>query len=80
MCTIEAGHRVDSHKCVPGKGAATPAHYDLYHNMYLQLEGRKRFLLFPPAQWQQLYPYPLLHPGGRASQVRVLSQLSVVRS
>jgi hypoxia-inducible factor 1-alpha inhibitor (HIF hydroxylase) len=50
-------------------GAITPLHYDLYHNFYQQLDGWKYFLLFPPTEWEKIYLYPILHPGGRSSQV-----------
>ena len=46
------------------------AHFDLFHNFYVQIQGRKKFVLFPPAQWEQLYLYPILHPGGRSAQVQ----------
>ena len=35
----------------------------------MQVHGRKRVLLFPPSQWQQLYLFPLLHPAGRSAQI-----------
>jgi len=47
----------------------TPVHYDLPHNFYVQLYGRKRFLLFPPDQWKYLYLFPRIHPSTRMSQV-----------
>jgi hypothetical protein len=37
----------------------TPLHYDDMHNAFAQVEGRKRFLLFNPAQFDALYPGPL---------------------
>eukprot|EP00053_Salpingoeca_punica_P009790 m.88140 g.88140 ORF g.88140 m.88140 type:complete len:406 (-) comp15167_c0_seq1:63-1280(-) len=58
-----------THVWVSPPNTTTPCHFDLFHNFYVQLAGRKRFLLFPPAQWQQLYLYPLLHPAGRSTQV-----------
>ena len=33
-------------------------------------------IIFPPGQWPQLYPYPLLHPAGRSSQVTVIMDLN----
>ena len=32
-----------------GNGATSQAHYDQQHNIYIQLYGRKRFLLSPPS-------------------------------
>lgn len=54
------------------KGSVTPTHYDISHNFFVQLQGRKRVLLFPPQSWQQLYLYPALHPGALSAQVLVL--------
>ena len=46
-------------------------HYDGYHNMYVQLYGKKKFTLFRPSQWTNLYPYPFLHPSHAQSQVNL---------
>lgn len=46
-------------------------HYDGYHNMYVQLYGKKKFTLFQPSQWSNLYPYPFLHPSHAQSQVNL---------
>lgn len=37
----------------------TPLHYDDMHNLFAQIEGRKRFVLFNPDQFEDLYPGPL---------------------
>lgn len=52
--------------------AHTPGHFDLFHNFYVQLHGRKRFLLWPPETAGYIYLHPVLHPCGRASQVDLL--------
>ena len=36
-------------------GTVTPLHYDQPHNLYVQLTGRKKFVLFPRSQRQRLY-------------------------
>lgn len=43
-------------------GAQTHTHFDSDHNLFVQLWGRKRWYLVPPAGGQQLCPYPRLHP------------------
>jgi len=50
-------------------GATTHNHYDISHNFYAQLYGKKRFILFPPEEYKNLYLYPFLHPGAQQSQV-----------
>lgn len=46
---------------IGSKGVITPFHYDELHNVFLQVEGSKKFLLFPPTAWRQLYLYPKFH-------------------
>lgn len=43
-------------------GAIAHGHYDGYHNAFVQLKGRKRFILLPPTAWSVLGVYPFLHP------------------
>ena len=52
------------------RGNATPAHYDEQQNLFAQLSGRKRCVLFSPADYRCLYPYPLNHPMDRQTQAR----------
>lgn len=47
----------------------TPAHYDEQQNFFAQIKGYKRCILFPPDQFECLYPYPVHHPCDRQSQV-----------
>ncbi|XP_028404234.1 hypoxia-inducible factor 1-alpha inhibitor-like [Dendronephthya gigantea] len=47
----------------------TPLHYDIMENVFIQLQGRKRFILFSPDQYTNLYPHPIGHPHDRQSQV-----------
>jgi len=51
------------------KGVFTPAHFDEAHNFFAQICGRKRFVLFSPAQFPNLYVYPYHHPADRQVQV-----------
>lgn len=52
------------------KAVRANLHYDTYHNVYLQLRGRKRFLLLPPNVLARVHLHPSLHPSYRQSQVR----------
>jgi len=38
------------------EGNLTPLHYDMANNLFGQLHGSKRFLLFPPEQSELVYP------------------------
>mmetsp|Transcript_15776 Transcript_15776/g.26016 ORF Transcript_15776/g.26016 Transcript_15776/m.26016 type:complete len:534 (-) Transcript_15776:251-1852(-) len=51
------------------RGVGSPLHYDVAHNMYTQISGRKRFRLFPPHDYSNVYLYPRVHPSTRMSQV-----------
>ncbi|CAJ1439588.1 unnamed protein product, partial [Effrenium voratum] len=50
-------------------GTLYHCHYDLQPNLHVQLTGRKRFILFPPDAWPQLYPFPVHHDLDRRSMV-----------
>jgi hypothetical protein len=50
-------------------GVVAQTHYDTQHNMFIQVQGSKRFLLFPPAT--NLYSYPHIHRSYRQSQVHL---------
>lgn len=50
-------------------GVIAQTHHDRSHNFFVQIYGRKRFLLFPPSEWEGLYLYPYLHPHYQQSQV-----------
>lgn len=47
----------------------TPAHFDILENLYVQIYGRKRIILFSPDCFRSLYPYPVGHPHDRQTQV-----------
>lgn len=53
-------------------GATTPLHYDVYDNLFQQLSGTKRFLLFPPSDATRLYLHPKVHVRYRQSQADLL--------
>lgn len=54
--------------CIWGNGSHDPGHYDLLHNVYVQVSGWKRFLLMDPCYAYDLYPYPQGHPMDRCSR------------
>ncbi|KAI9060374.1 Clavaminate synthase-like protein [Trametes sanguinea] len=48
-------------------GSSSGLHHDFHDNIYCLLKGRKRFVLFPPKEVKNLYPYGVLdtlHPNG----------------
>uniref|UniRef100_A0A1B6C8Y2 Hypoxia-inducible factor 1-alpha inhibitor n=1 Tax=Clastoptera arizonana TaxID=38151 RepID=A0A1B6C8Y2_9HEMI len=51
------------------EGNVTPCHYDEQQNLFAQIRGFKRCILFPPEQFECLYPHPVIHPYDRQSQV-----------
>ena len=55
-------------------GVIAHMHYDGYHNFYAQIQGRKKFTVFSPAEWKHLYPYPFLHPHHAQAQVNISNE------
>lgn len=51
------------------RGVSAHAHRDAQYNLYLQIAGRKRFLVFPPSSGPLLWPYPRMHPSRGQSAV-----------
>ena len=47
-------------------------HYDEQQNFFVQLVGQKRCILFPPENYERLYPHPVYHPHDRQSQVKLV--------
>jgi hypothetical protein len=64
---------------VGSAGATTPLHQDAMHNFFVQLSGRKRFLLFPPSAWRHLYLFPRFHLKDRNAQPNVRDPLATTR-
>ncbi|CAK0827075.1 unnamed protein product [Prorocentrum cordatum] len=52
-----------------GRGAYSRLHYDQNANLYLQVRGAKRWLIFPPECGPMLYPYPKGHPLDRKARL-----------
>jgi hypothetical protein len=51
------------------RGNVTPAHYDEQQNLFAQLSGSKRVVLFSPDDFCALCPFPVHHPNDRQSMV-----------
>lgn len=58
------------------EGNVTPCHYDEQQNFFAQLQGFKRCILFPPGQFECLYPHPVHHPHDRQSMVSKIIKYS----
>ncbi|CAK9098561.1 Hypoxia-inducible factor 1-alpha inhibitor (Factor inhibiting HIF-1) (FIH-1) (Hypoxia-inducible factor asparagine hydroxylase) [Durusdinium trenchii] len=52
-----------------GTEGFSPCHYDPQDNMFLQVTGYKRVILFHPRHFGCLYPWPVHHPQDRQSRV-----------
>ncbi len=46
-----------------------PIHYDMDHNFFVHVVGKKRFVLYPPWEWEKMFPFPRIHPQWHKSQV-----------
>mmetsp|Transcript_90916 Transcript_90916/g.245681 ORF Transcript_90916/g.245681 Transcript_90916/m.245681 type:complete len:618 (-) Transcript_90916:54-1907(-) len=51
------------------EGDFSPCHYDPQDNLFGQVRGYKRVLLFHPRHLASLYPWPVNHPQDRQSRV-----------
>lgn len=67
-----SGFKVSNLYIGPGKNTSL-LHYDEVHSLLMMMEGRKRFILFPPEQTSLLYPYS-------AFNIRSIMQNRVVDS
>jgi len=56
--------------------ATTPCHHDELHNFFVQIQGRKRFTLFPPDAWSELQLYPKYHQYHRNVRADIESNTS----
>jgi hypothetical protein len=56
----EEGFRVSNLYIGPG-GNTSLLHFDESHSLLMMMEGRKRFILFPPDQSGRMYPYGVLN-------------------
>lgn len=51
------------------KGVVTHLHIDSYENYFVQVQGKKKFVLFPPENSDAFYLYPFQHPSRGQSQI-----------
>ncbi|CAJ1424561.1 unnamed protein product [Effrenium voratum] len=57
------------------QGATTACHYDMNQNIFLQLHGAKRFILFPPLLGMAaLLPYPVANQRDRCARQDLLQE------
>ena len=60
------------HRCfiwIGGGDIVSHTHYDASHNTYVQISGRKTFVLSAPRTWSRHYLFPRGHPGNQKSRV-----------
>ncbi|KAJ3050444.1 hypothetical protein HK097_008603 [Rhizophlyctis rosea] len=57
---------------IGSQGVVANLHYDATQNFYLQIRGRKRFLLISPEHWENVHCHPRLHPSDRQSMTHFL--------
>ena len=50
--------------------SASTLHFDRIHNIYVQIRGKKRILLYPPSNYLSFYP-PLDHKSGQGHNSKV---------
>lgn len=53
----------------PGVVAGT--HYDVFHNLFAQITGRKRFLIMNITDAERIFLFPYLHPHSRHSMLEL---------
>ena len=57
-------------------GSFTQAHYDVADNCFVQCDGRKHFLVWPPSSAEALRVFPDAHPRARKAQIEVEAALA----
>ena len=73
LCASSCPERVDN-VWWSTKGVTAQAHYDLINNLFVQVHGYKKFVLFPPSAAKDLSIHPQCHPSARQSQAPVLPE------
>jgi hypothetical protein len=67
LARIEDGRRGILY--VNSKNVTSLSHFDTYDNLHTVVEGTKRFLLSPPADYVHYHMFPFSHPHVRQTQV-----------
>jgi hypothetical protein len=68
LAITEASERPLSVNIWAGRGVVAEAHYDGSHNTFVQVRGKKRFVLMPASASSQLRLFPEPHPRDRHTQ------------
>lgn len=55
------------------EGVTAYTHYDTSHNLHTIIQGRKKFIIFPPSAYKYLKLYPSIHTFYRQVQVDILN-------
>lgn len=71
VVTHRWGHPDDCQLWVGSVGAESPLHFDEAENIFVQIRGRKRVILFQVEDYLRCYPFPYGHPCDRHSLVNV---------
>jgi hypothetical protein len=58
-----------------GHNIQNTCHFDAVHNLFVQLSGPKRFILFPPSSSHIMMPFPRLHPSYRHTMLNFSGRL-----
>lgn len=74
LCDRSCQNR-NAHVWLSTHGVVTQAHLDPSHNLFVQMDGYKRFILFPPGNVTGLHLYPPSHPSSRQSQVDTFDKI-----
>lgn len=67
--SVEDWQRKKQFVWLSSQGCNTHTHFDQDYNVFVQLVGRKRFTLFPPAMSPYMHIYPRVHPLWHKSQM-----------